>query len=94
MGDSCKPKVLYIELMDNNRGNLTVDLRYIRILSRITNLTVASPLGWYKSLDKKIKNIEYARRNSDAIIDYFRNGITNIRVLFQLDKQIHFDLNV
>ncbi|RKJ20039.1 hypothetical protein D7X48_10800 [bacterium D16-50] len=91
MGDSCKPKVLYIELMDNNRGNLTVDLRYIRILSRITNLTVASPLGWYKSLDKKIKNIEYARRNSDAIIDYFRNGITNIRELFQLDKQFHFD---
>lgn len=91
MGDSCKPKVLYMELMDNNRGNLTVDLRYIRILSRITNLTVASPLGWYKGLDKEIKNMEYARRNSDALIDYFRNGITNIKELFKLDKQFKFD---
>lgn len=88
-----RPKILYMELLDNNYGNRRLDLQVIKGLKDISDLTVAYPSGWFDNLPDGISAFSYcySHTSKNEKISYYQRSLHNLNVAAKLDKEKHFD---
>lgn len=90
-----KPKVLFMELLDNNYGNRRYDLEMIRIMKEIVTVTVAYPEGWFESLPQDVekisyKNIELSKTKNSKSNNYLLH-YRILKIAQKIDRENQFD---
>ena len=93
-----KPKVLFMELLDNNYGNRRYDLEMIRIMKEIVTVTVAYPEGWFESLPQDVekisyKNIELSKTKNSKLNNYLLH-YRILKIAQKIDRENQFDYKV
>lgn len=94
-----RPKILYMELLNNNYGNKRLDMEFIKCLCAFADVMVACPKGWFTEIDKRARLYEYDQIEVDCskknrVISHLydlKMGYEKIEIAIELDKKEHFD---
>ncbi len=87
------PKILYMELLDNNYGNKKLDISVIDALSDFAQVTVVTVKNWFDCSLQNVELIEYDNtcdfKNNK--INYYAIHVQNLMTARRIDKQYDFD---
>lgn len=88
-----KPKVLFIELLDDNYGNKRLDLAVIERLNLLTELDVAYPVDWLDSLPDECRKHTYEVNQNikPKKVREYCHYLQNLWVAKKLDRQHNYD---